>query len=69
MYFSADNCILFCRATFYDDIEIQDLLMWYEIAYGQQVNRDKIQFALNLRLEKVFWQCVMWRELSHMISI
>ena len=39
--FFADDCLLFCRATSFECEKIQNILAWYEVASGQQVNSDK----------------------------
>ena len=39
--FFADNCLPFCRSKAAECAKIQQLLDWYEVALGQQVNKDK----------------------------
>ena len=39
--FFADNSLLFCRASIQECQHILDILLTYERAFGQQLNRDK----------------------------
>ena len=39
--FFADDCLLFCRVNRIECQKIQQLLDWYEVAFGQLVNKDK----------------------------
>ena len=52
-FFFADDSLLFCNATIEDCEEIQRLLLVYEKATGQQVNRQKTSlfFSPNTAME------------------
>lgn len=57
--FFVDDCILFCRAIPYDNIQIQNLLQQYEEASGQQVNREKTSNCFSQNTPTEIWDCIL----------
>lgn len=49
----ADDCLLFCKASLFEWLHLQDILLLYEQASGQKLNREKtyIFFSHNTREE------------------
>ena len=57
--FLTDDCLLFYRSKAAKCVKIQQLLDWYEVASGKQVNKDKTTLFFNINTPEDVQQEIM----------